>query len=190
MLHSRFLNVREQSALSAHAALLGEKQPCVICMLYTHNIIFRSAAPGRASVSFARTVLPTKTLGTNGRPSQKKGDERGRRRVPPHPHRTQSAFMKSIITYTWQRVHMHGTKRAHQCLDPTPPHRTSHRTSPPSTNSHARSPDMEQHGSLDGDPCPIYARQASNRYLITCTRLFRSVPGGAVDCRHLHLRIE
>ena len=50
-----FLNVREQSALSAHAALLGEKQPCVICVLYTHNIIFRSAAPGRASVSFART---------------------------------------------------------------------------------------------------------------------------------------
>ena len=34
-------------------------------------------------------------------------------------------------------------------------------------------------------PCPIYARQASNRYLITCTRLLRSVPGGAVDCRHL-----
>ena len=107
----------------------------------------------------------------------------------PQPHRTQSAFMKSIITYTWQRAHMHGTKRAHQCLDPTPPHRTSHRTSPPSTNSHARSPGMEQHGSLDGDSRPIYARQASNRYLITCTRLFRSVPGGAVDCRHPHLRI-
>ena len=97
----------------------------------------------------------------------------GARSIPQTP-RTQSAFMKSISTYTWQRAHMHGTKRAHQCHDPTPPHRTSHRTSPPSTNSHARSPDMEQHGSLDGDPCPIYARQASNRYLITCTRLFRS----------------
>ena len=122
-------------------------------------------------------------LSETGVHRKKKGDERGAPAGPSSP--AQSAFMKSISTYTWQRAHMHGTKRAHQCLDPTPPHRTSHRTSPPSTNSHARSPGMEQHGSLDGDSRPIYARQASNRYLITCTRLFRSVPGGAVDCRHL-----
>ena len=113
--------------------------------------------------------------------SSMSADERGRW-VPPHPHRTQSAFMKSISTYTWQRAHMHGTKRAHQCLDPTPSHRTSHRTSPPSTMSHAHSPRMEQHGTLDGDPLPnlrpTSLKQVSNH-------LHAPVPVGARRSRRL-----
>lgn len=104
----------------------------------------------RSQMGVRRVSLKGQNRARNGRPSRKK---RGRP-VHPQPHRTQSAFMKSISTYTWQRAHMHGTKRAHQCLDPTPSHRTSHRTSPPSTMSHAHSPRMEQHGTLDGDPLP------------------------------------
>ena len=48
--------------------------------------------------------------------------------------------VQSSSTCTSQRAHMHGTKRAHQCLDLMPSHRTSHRTSPLSTISHAHSP--------------------------------------------------
>ena len=52
-----FLNERKQSALTVHAALSSErvKTPYVICVVYTHIFTFRSAALGRASVSFART---------------------------------------------------------------------------------------------------------------------------------------
>ena len=42
---------------SVHAALSGERveRLCLVCVVFTHIFTFRSAALGRASVSFART---------------------------------------------------------------------------------------------------------------------------------------